>query len=194
MGFVGRNNVFNIEYYKMNRHREFLKITINQHVNSQVVVIMKNPSTTCIYSPNGNQIIRSYSGKKECRIDRSTGKVLRKLRGVYDEIIILNLYSLYDKNPKNVNSYYYINNHNSAYFMNSNNNFIRKFLSSYKGDVICAWGNNNGISINNYYNQIMYVSSLFTNNHNLFEYDSGRKQFIKRNHNNNYPAHGLTWK
>ena len=194
MGFVGRNNVFNIEYYKMNKHRKFLKITVNQYVNSQVAVIMKNPSTTCSNLPNGKHKINLYADKKKCRIDRSTGKVLRKLRERYDEIIILNLYSLYDKDPKNVNNYYYISNYNSANLMNSNNNFIRKILSSYKGDVICAWGNSNGISINNYYNQIMYVSSLFTNNHNLLEYDSRAKKFITRNHNNNYPAHGLTWK
>lgn len=193
MGFVGKNKVDRVEYYKSQTDRQFLKINVKfPPIKDKVLVVMKNPSTTCNNLNNGSGIITSYSDKAKCHIDRTTGKVLRKLKNSYDEIIVLNLYSLYNSSPKNINVYYYGSGAIPTIFRD-NNKFVRKYLNLYSGDVICAWGRPNGIENAYYDKQINYVTSLFnTNHHNLLEYDSARKKFINWTRNN-YPPHGLTW-
>lgn len=188
MGFVGRNEVFSIEYCKTNKHRFFLRLVVNQNPQNRVVVVMKNPSATCINCPNGHNLIVRFSDKAKCKIDRTTGKVLRKLQQSYDEIIILNLYSLYDKNPQGINSYYG-KIKRTGYHLN--NACLRMVLDSYSGEIICAWGQPNGINIKQYNSQINFINSLFNRNHKLLEYGPGHRNFtIKQS---NYPPHGLTW-
>lgn len=194
MGFVGRNTVYSVEYSKTTRNRYFLRITINQIVKKRVLVIMKNPSTTCDNMPNGNNIkTSSYNDLSKCHIDRTTGKVLRKLKSLYDEIVVLNLYSLYETKPSRLNNYYYHPFNKNPAFFQKNNGSISNYLSTYCGDVICAWGFPNGIYSKQYRKQVSYVNSLFQSNHNLLEYDIKICSFIKRT-NNLFPAHGLTWK
>ena len=192
MGFIGRNSVYSVEYTKSRMDRPFLKILVNSNTQNTVLVIMKNPSTTCNNCPNGTQIITTYSSKANCHIDKTTGRVLRKLTPIYDEIIVLNLYSLYASNPTSVNSYYYGNGAIPA-IMGNNNNFIQNYLQSYKGDIICAWGKSNGISQPQYDNQITLINSFFNSQHVLKEYDPTTRGFINRT-TNKYPPHGLTWK
>ena len=107
MGFVGKNKVYSIEYNKSRIDRQMLKIKVNSTPQNCVLVIMKNPSTTCNNMSNGNQTITSYQQKSKCHIDRTTGKILRKLINKYEEIVILNLYSKYDSNPVCINNFYY---------------------------------------------------------------------------------------
>lgn len=198
MGFIGRNSVYSIEYYKSTSdHREFLRIVVNSQPTSKVLVIMKNPSKTCDNLPHGHNIITTYSDKNKCHIDRTTGKILRKLKNRYDEITIINLYSLYDPDPKNVNAYYYASGNNPTQLMYLNNQCVSSFLSFYSGDVICAWGNYYGIKKTNYDNQINYVVNLLSGsvNYNLLEYNLTTQTFVSVNFNSNlYPLHGLKWK
>lgn len=196
MGFIGINNVFDVSYNKTITHREYLNIKIKKYPTSKVLVIMKNPSTTCNnnFLPVGNYVISTYTEKARCHIDRTTGKVLRKLNKYYDEITIINLYSLYTPYSENINTYYYKGGANTAQLMLSNNNYIASILNNYSGDIICAWGGNKGIYKNKYDKQIAFVVSLFNNNSTLFEYDPSTKGF--RNYNqttNKYPLHGLKW-
>lgn len=192
MGFVGKNTVYSVEYSKAANNRYFLRITINKIVKKRVMVIMKNPSTTCDNMANGNNVkISSYRDFYKCHIDRTTGKVLRKLKSLYDEIVVLNLYSLYETKPSRLNNYYYHPfNKNPASFQR-NNGSISSYLSAYYGDVICAWGRSNGINSQAYIKQVLYVNSLFQSNHTLLEYDIKTCSFIKRT-NNLFPVHGLT--
>ncbi len=194
MGFVGKNAVVCVKYCKENRHRYFLSIVINQNPRNKVLVIMKNPSTTCNNMPDGLNEIINYAERAKCHIDRTTGKVLRKIKnmGAYDEIIILNLYSLYDKYPCKVNTYYY-NSAQMRYQMTKNKQCLRRIISNYKGDIICAWGEANGINKAQYDAQTQYVISLANNAHVLKEYDSAKQKFVQFL-NNGYPLHGLKWK
>lgn len=194
MGFVGNNKVHLIEYNKSRIDRQFLRIEINNAISSHVVVIMKNPSTTCNNSflPIGTNTISKYRDKSKCHIDRTTGIVLRKLSAMYDEIFILNLYSLFDSQPSNVDMFYYGSGILPSNF-SCNNLQIQNFLSTYKGDVICAWGQNNGIRQPEYDNQINRINSFFNMNHNLLEYDCSTCTFIRRTMTM-YPPHGLVWK
>lgn len=197
MGFVGRNYADTIEYSKTTTHREFLKITLNNPHTSKVLVIMKNPSTTCNnnYLHVGNHTITKYSEKAKCHIDRTTGKVLRKLNQIYGEIMIINLYSLYDSNTQNVNNYYYGFGCNSATLLSSNNNYISSFLKNYSGDIICAWGENSGINKTDYDKQVDFVTKCFNPSHNLIQYDSSTQTFVPFYHSlHQYPLHGLVWK
>lgn len=192
MSFDGKNKVHSIYYEKTNTDRQFLKIKLKVNPSKSVLVIMKNPSTTCNNLQNGNYTISRYTDMAKCHIDRSTGKVLRKLKNIYDEINIINLYSLYDSKPSGVDAYYYGSNRTPAIFC-QNNLRICSFLNSYSGDVICAWGKANGIRQGDYDKQIKCIESLFNNNHNLLEYEPKSKCFISRT-DTKYPPHGLTWK
>lgn len=193
MGFIGNNCVNSIEYEKTGIDRRILRIEVRKPSKNKVLVIMKNPSSTCDngFLPIGKNTITTYSDKAKCHIDRTTGKVLRKLKGTYDEIFVLNLYSLYDSNPLNVDSYYY-GNASTPIILNLNNTKVQTFINSFKGDVICAWGKANGIRQPEYNNQIKNISSFFNANHNLLEYDPTSKSFINRTASM-YPPHGLIW-
>lgn len=195
MGFVGKNMVHSIEYEKSKKDRQLLKIEVSVPPRNSVLVIMKNPSTTCDNKklPRGHYKITKKTEKVTCHIDRTTGRVLRKLKNYgYDEITIINLYSLYVSNPSNVNTYYYSGK--TPRIFNENNLRIDNILKSFRGEVICAWGSPNGIRKPEYDKQIDYIYTLFTNGHNLLEYDPicKSKPFISKQ--KTYPPHGLTWK
>lgn len=196
MGFIGRNLVKEIEYNKSSvgtkDYRDYLRISVNNPPKTKVVVIMKNPSATCNNQQNGQHTITSYNNKAKCHIDRSTGRVLRKLKGTYDEIYILNLYSLFEPKPLEVNKYYYKSGSTPTMF-NSNNIKVQSFLNSFSGDVICAWGKANGIRQLEYDNQINRITSFFNTNHNLLEYDQTSNSFVVRTQSM-YPPHGFNWK
>lgn len=197
MGFIGKNYAESIEYVKSTNHREFLRITLKNQPSSKVLVIMKNPSKTCDNKclPIGNHMITKYFEKAKCHIDATTGKVLRKLKSIYDEIMVINLYSLYDPKPKNVNTYYYGTGINSAQLSLSNDNYISSVLNNYSGDIICAWGNNRGINKTNYDAQVNFVTSQFNNTHNLKQYDPSTRSFVPFNpKSHKYPPHGFVWK
>ena len=195
MGFTGRNGVSSVQYIKDNNHRLFLRMVANAVLKPRVVlVIMKNPSKTCNNLPNSIQnsrVISSYKDKAKCHIDRTTGRLLRKLNSSYDEIIVLNLYSLYTPSPVIVNNYYYLTNKHYKNFQ-TNNNYIASFLKLYSGDVICAWGGPNGINKNAYDSHLHFINSLFTKQHTLKEYDNIRG-LVSRKNNNTYPLHPFAW-
>ncbi len=196
MGFVGKNATISIDYCKSKRHRYFLRIVINQTPGNRVLVIMKNPSATCINQADGHHAINTWTERSKCRIDRTTGKVLRKIKGlgVYNEIIILNLYSLYDANPHNVNRYYYGGRRINRQII-KNNQCLRRIISNYTGDIICAWGKSNGINKEKYDKQIDFVKSLVNSASVLMEYDPLLCGFVPLgNTSNHYPLHGLNWK
>lgn len=202
MGFSNKNKVNSIIYIKHNNHRYFLKLIVNLKPSPKtVVVIMKNPSKTCDNMNNtgfGPKIISDHATKAKCHIDRTTGIVLRKLKAKpynYDKIIVLNLYSLYDSKPANVEIYYYGNKRRTRSLLFWDNLSVSMFLKIYSGDVICAWGKPNGINKNGYDNQINYVNTLLNKRqHNLLEYDLKKQRIVARNTANAYPLHGLGWK
>lgn len=193
MAFVGKNNVHNVQYTKIGNHRFFLKITVNRTPKRRVVLILKNPSTTCNNMPDGTMNkISSFSCKKLCHIDRTTGKLLRKLKTAYDEIIVLNLYSLYSPNPVAVCNFYYKTTASSILYLLLNNLYILSTLNNYSGDIICAWGRPNGIPLSEYRSQINFVKGIIQNKkYRKFEYNRRTNSFVR--FHSNYPPYPFSW-
>lgn len=193
MGFVGRNKVFSVTYNKTKKHRYSLIINTNNTNTNPVIVIMKNPSSTCKNMLNSGSPLTSYTMMAKCHIDRTTGRVLRFLSITYkyDLIITLNLYSFYDSKSSEVQRYYYGSSKRS--FTKIDNN-IRAILTAYPAaPIICAWGNNHDITKLNYDSRITQVYNLL-NTRNLLQYDILAKSIIPYTHKGGvYPVHGYNW-
>ena len=105
----------------------------------------------------------SYKDRKKCRIDRTTGNVYRKLVGLgYEDIFILNLYSLYESNSARCCSYYYHGKRTAIPIII--NYYICKIISNFfkNADFICAYGQPDGFKSEKekYDNQINVIITL----------------------------------
>lgn len=228
MGFVGKNDVESVAYFKSVGHRFYLRMTLlkkdYQQKNSEidikecVLVIMKNPSTTCDNLDEGIQIFNDKKNKRKSHTDKTTTNVLKKIKQgvtitsvqggsqsnivIFKKIIVLNLYSFYYSKSSGVDAYYY-GTPNLPPLFAVNNSILEHILSKYKGDVICAWGDNSKIRKVEYDNQVKSIQQILSNNTNLnlLKYDTQNRNFIDINNTirNNpttpiYPEHGFNWK
>lgn len=191
MSFINSNTAYSIVYNKSVFYRYRLEINTVQFPSNPVIVIMKNPSTTCDNLPNGTHTIHSYSDRKKCHTDRTTGRVYRYLKNQYDKIIILNLFPCYATNTINVNNHY-VNNTSNAFIANDLE--IASVLNSYpQADIVCAWGGKSQIDTNLYNHRIQNVSAMLVNR-TLYQYDTAKKSLISYNIGQTSPLHGLQWK
>lgn len=204
MAFIGPNFI-NMAYnskkkFRNPKFRYKLKISLNNNSTNKIIVIMKNPSTTC---DNVGGVISNYKTKKNCHVDRSTGNILRKIKNTtnYDEIIIYNLYPIYGTTPQVVKDFYYTpNQRNGQHLLSRYNKFLRKQLSKLQGtDIICAWGRPNGIKKSDYNTQIHSVLSYIDKTTNKFlQYDLKKNKFtpliLTQYREDLQPLHGSKWK
>ncbi len=205
MGFTGRNSALRIEYSKVIIHntlsfRFALTIKTTSKIKKEIIVIMKNPSSTCLNLEDGINVSTTSSSKlRKSRIDRTTGYVYRFLKNHYKRIIILNLYPIYSSNPIDVNAYYHLNN--NIVSISINDTFISQTLKKYPyADIACAWGGPNGINNNDYDARIGKIFSII-GKRNTLQYDITSKQLVQysyqqQNQNKKcvYPLHGLKWR
>lgn len=187
MGFVGRNNAHEVIYDKTPNERFLLVINEKAVPRESIIVMMKNPSTTCINMNDGYNSITTHKDRKNCRIDRTTGNVYRILKKLsYDQVVVLNLYALYSSHPSAIKTHY-----SGNYNFSIENNYILSVLNQFpNSDILCAWGKSNGILKSDYNLRIQSVRSLFITR-NLMEYDKTSGQII--NLVSKYPLHGLMW-
>lgn len=195
MGFVGKNYAYQVEYDSISGHRFLLHIKAKKVTSRSITVIMKNPASTCDNMPLGKNIFSKYKDRKLCHTDRTTTNVYRKLVKLhYDDIYIINLYSMYGKNSKNVCNYYYGQKQNLQ-MINTNNNKILTY--NLPKNIVCAFGSPCGFSSNKkmYDNQINAILNIFQKC-NLFEYDNKTNNLVHYHisHPIVYPLHGLAWK
>ena len=191
MGFIGNNAADSITFYKNNQFRYYLEINVSSNPSNPVIVIMKNPSSTCNNLQANISTITSYADKKKCHIDRTTGRVYRFLKNQYDKIIILNLYALYTPNSAVVSAYYSAQISN---LHNQNDSTISKVLASNSTvPVIFAWGANSAIPKDLYDSRIKTVVNMIKSK-TLLQYDINQKLLIPYRPSQKYPPHGLMWK
>ena len=192
MSFINSNIANSIFYNKSSFYRYRLEINTVQFPSNPVIVIMKNPSTTCDNLPDGTHTIQSYSDRKKCHTDRTTGRVYRLLKTKYDKIIILNLFPFYSTNTIHVNNHYV---HNSSNAFITNDLEIASVLKSYpQADIVCAWGGKSQIAKTIYDFRTKNISAMLANR-NLYQYDTSAKSLISYNiGQTNPPLHGLQWK
>ena len=185
MGFIGRNSAYSIQYNKTASERFWLEINATSNPSKPIIVIMKNPSATCINMAHGTCTISGYSQLKRCRIDRTTGKVYRRLKKNFDKIIILNLFSIYSTATATINS--------APGNITTNDTEITNILNKYfDSPVICAWGDNSQISPITYRLRVQAIRHII-NHRFLLQYDKKTQLFIPYVFGMSYPKHGLTW-
>lgn len=68
MGFIGRNSAYSIQYNKTASERFWLEINVTPHPSKTIIVIMKNPSATCINMPHGTYTVSGYSQLKNVEL------------------------------------------------------------------------------------------------------------------------------
>lgn len=196
MGFIGKNAAKSIVFCKNNGFRYYLEINVSSNPVKPVIVIMKNPSSTCNNLQANNNTITSYIDKKKCHIDRTTGRVYRFLKNQYDKIIILNLFALYTPYPSVVGSYYFgpaSNSHHQKDLIINNTKINNTLKSNPTAPIICAWGANSAIPQKPYNSCIMTIEGMIKNR-TLLQYDINQRSLIAYHPSKNYPPHGLMWK
>lgn len=139
--------------------------------NKSIVVILKNPSSA-----------------DEKKADSTIRKVETYVYKNFPDVVclsILNIFSIRGTDPEDVNKIieekgfdYTVGSDNNHYFSETINN------SDY---IICAWGGNSGINIENYLRRIAEVIKILKKTENKSIYRVCGKQATKQ------PLHGLMW-
>lgn len=180
------------DYDPSSNTRTYFEYEYNNVSTSNVaIVVLKNPSESF-----SNGISPTYNEK--C-IDATTLCVMNFINSynrknpqkAYKKVKIVNLFPEYSTNPKGINEIYGFKNKERISPNSRAYNDFHKMADSYFAncDVICAWGEPNGIKKMSYDLAIQDMKKHFSSNV-LYEYSNCTIQPYQ----SEYPIHGKMWK